>query len=143
MIEKHRACLRALSDDALDTVAEVMQITTVFVIDALETQDMVQADVVMALLAARSPRATAAIAELTRLHVIPPVHPWPKPLPPVPPPRTEVITAMKRNLRLPRQGKDALRVRLGMTRRDVLRLGVCPADITQAARLGQITWGQP
>lgn len=154
MIEKHRACLRALSDDSLDVVVEVTQCGGVFVIDALEERNMVQADVVMALLAARtrgdSPRATAALQELTRLHVVKPVHPWPKPLPPVPPPRTEVITAMKRNLRLKRihpdhgnERTEALRVRLGMTRKDLLQAGVCPEDITVAARLGQITWGQP
>ena len=144
MIEKHRACLRALTDDALDTVAEAMRITSVFVIDALETKDMVQADVVMALLSARnSPRVTAALQELTRLHVVKPVHPWPKPLPPVVPRQEPVVTDMKRNLRLPRLGKDALRVRLGMTRAEIIRSGVGMADLADAVTEGWIKWGQP
>jgi hypothetical protein len=136
MIEKHRACLRALSDDALDTVAEITHINSVFVIDALEAKDMIQADVVMALLAARTrgetPRATVALQELTRLHVVKPVHPWPKPLPPVAPRQEPVVTTMKRNLRLKRVGQDALRVRLGMTRASIIHAGVRMCDLVEA-----------
>ena len=147
MIEKHRACLRALSDDALDTVAEVTKINgSIFVIDALEARGMVQADVVMALLAARgrgkTPRATAALAELTRLHIVPSPHPWPKPLPPVTPSSVLAVTNMKRNLRLPRPNKEALRVRLGMTQAEIIRTGVTTPVLMDAVTRGWIEWGQ-
>ena len=133
MIEAHKARLRALTDQELELVAQAVNSHS-----ELLTDDVVnQADIVLALLKTATAEARTIIGKLTRFNTLPAVHPWPKPLPQTKRhPRS--VRYMKRNLRLPRANQECLRVRMGMTLREVLEAGVSVCDVMAASRNGLV-----
>lgn len=155
MIPSHRERLRALSDDALERVAEVMDVPPAeFVIDVIDARGLCQADVVMALLRAG---ATNYVAELARLTVSRFARPWPRPLPhtaPRLPPGLWWVAWHARDLALgacrqgvplaDREEPPQVRVRCGMTVDEMVALGVTRAQLTGAVRSGSLRMsGEP
>ena len=164
MIEKHRAQLRALSDEDLDVVAEVTGCAgEPLLVEALEERGLVQADVVYALLRAEHPRAPAALGRLVNLVRETFARPWPRPLP-APPPRVadpddRWVAGLGRQegaprgtyrwLQLPagaagrwrdrdRARPRSVRVRLGMTVRELVAAGVPREEVEAARRAGRL-----
>lgn len=155
MIPSHRQRLRALSDDALTRVAELMDIPpTDFVIDALSDRGLCQADVVMSLLRAG---CTEYVSELARVTVSHFQRPWPRPLPIVPrglPPGQRWVAWHARDLALgacrpgialwDREEPSQVRIRCGMTVDEMIAAGVAQAQIASAVRGGNLRMsGEP
>lgn len=157
MIEKHRAQLRALDDEATSLIADLLSIPPdePLLVPALEARDLCQADVVMALLRAppgqQSLSASLVLGKLTHLIKHQCERPWPRPLPKTPQitdPDEWWVASRKRDLWLERVGDfgkwadrrrkktRSLRVQLGMTVRGMLAAGVARAAISDARRRG-------
>lgn len=134
MIEKHRERLRALPDEALELIADRMNLNgSPLVIEALEQRQLGQADVIFALLP--DPGARDVVATLCRVVVHEVERPWPRPLPRRHPPAGPYrIVAAARHLRLPVAAGGRLRVRLGMTLDEVVSAGVLTSAVWEAVR---------
>jgi hypothetical protein len=150
MIPSHRERLRALSDDALTKVAELMDVPpTEFVIDALESRGLCQADVVMALLRAGCSDYVRELATLTKLFL---PQPWPRPLPRAParlPPGQWWVEWHEHDLTLGGEGRkccngsgvakqNKFRVRCGMTVEEMSAAGATRSELTGAVRGGRL-----
>jgi hypothetical protein len=155
MIESHRQRLRALSDEALARVAELMDIPPAdFVIDALDARGLCQADVVMALLRAGCSDYVAELARVTVKHF---ARPWPRPMPQPAaklPPDQRWVAWHARDLALgacrpgialwDREEPAQVRIACGMTVDEMVAAGVTRAQITSAVRGGHLRMsGEP
>lgn len=167
MIEKHRECLRALSDEDVELVAEALRVTEPLLIEAVEARGMCQADVVMELLhyrdflrvlwagAAEAARTaalapiTGLLAHLARLHRTPVERPWPRPYPPHPPVLADpgqhwVAWVREGHIWLGPKGsrwsKDRVRTRLrvGQTVAQLEAAGVTRAELRAAEHAGKL-----
>lgn len=155
MITSHRERLRALSDDALTRVADLMNIPPAeFVIDALADRGLCQADVVMALLRTGCTEYVAELARVTIKHF---ERPWPRPLPHPPaklPPGQWWVAWHERDLALgqcrpgvalsAREEPPQVRVACGMTVDEMIEKGVTRAQLLGAVRGGHLRMsGEP
>jgi hypothetical protein len=143
MIPKHRAQMCALNDQALETIATVMDLgeDEVLIVDALEERGLDQADVVLGLLKAN---ALDTVKELTHFTHLPARQPMPMPaLPPRGEPWIAWVARGHGAMGATKpgrwhRGKGRMRVRQGMKVVEVLAAGVSSKELHAAIRAGWV-----
>lgn len=145
MIEKHKECLRALSDEAITLISELLRLQEApLLVEAMEARGLSQADLVLRLLHAPGPEPRAIVAQLAHLHVAPPLHCLPQPHhPPRGEPWVEWVSEGHRQLPGPpvagrgfRDGRRRVTIQVGDTLQELEGRGVTPAEVRAAARQG-------